>query len=111
MQIPNTSAVRVAWVSSPKDYTASDGSVILAMECDILSCISTEGRVHHAHTGTGAINLACAAKIPDTIPFQIVQKTLENTNGNAPINIGHPSGVMQVNATVIKNNSGNWIAQ
>ncbi|HLB52865.1 MAG TPA: PrpF domain-containing protein [Chlamydiales bacterium] len=107
MQIPNTSAVRVAWVSSPKDYTASDGSVILAMECDILSRISTEGRVHHAHTGTGAINLACAAKIPESIPYKIVK----NRTHSGPLRIAHPLGVMQVDANVVQEGkTSKWIA-
>ncbi len=100
MKIPYNAALRIAWVSSSKNP-----------DVNIVSRISTEGRMHHAYTGTGAINLACAAKIPGTIPFKIVQKTLKSTNENAAINIAHPSGIMQVNAIVVKNNSGKWIAQ
>ncbi len=107
MEVPYSSAIRVAWVSPPKNYTSSNGSKIDATECDILSRISTEGRVHHAHTGTGAINLACAAKIPGSIPHQIIK----NRTLSGPIRIAHPLGVMQVDANVIQDaKTGNWTA-
>lgn len=96
MGIPYNAAVRLAWVSEPKNNNSSNAS-------SIVSRISTEGRVHHAHTGTGAINLACAARIPGTIPFEIIK------DQNKSINIIHPSGVMQVDAKVICNESEKWI--
>ncbi len=107
MQVHYTPAMRVAWVSSPKDHTDSNGSFISAADCDILSRISTEGRIHHAHTGTGAVNLACAAKIPETIPYKIVK----GRSNSSPLRIAHPLGVMQVDADVIKDGkTGKWIA-
>ncbi|HLX53360.1 MAG TPA: PrpF domain-containing protein, partial [Aquella sp.] len=71
--------------------------------------ISTEGRVHHAYTGTGAINLACAAKIPGTIPYNVINKGLDNSS--QAISIGHPQGIMKVNASVKKDiTSEKWFA-
>lgn len=101
MQIPYSSAIRVAWVAPPVDYTTSDGVKISKKETDILSRISTEGRVHHAHTGTGAINLACAMKIPHSIPFQMMSDPQMSQNQNFPVRIGHPKGVILVNAKVV----------
>lgn len=100
MQVPYTAAVRVAWVAPSADN-----------EISLLSRISTEGRVHHAYTGTGAINLACAAKIPGTIPFQIIAEVSSNKNPDATVNIGHPKGVMQVKAKVtFDDSSKKWLA-
>jgi len=96
MGIPYNAAVRLAWVSAPKNNNSNTSA-------SIVSRISTEGRVHHAHTGTGAINLACAARIPGTIPFEIIK------DQNKSISIIHPTGIMQVDAKVICNEAGKWI--
>jgi 2-methylaconitate cis-trans-isomerase PrpF len=107
MQVPYTSALRLAWVSPPKDHTTSDGSTIYATNCDLISRISTEGRIHHAYTGTGAINLACAAKIPGSIPYQIVK----NPSLAVPLKIANPLGVIQVDANVVQEEHTHlWIA-
>lgn len=109
MKIPYTSAIRVSWIAEAEEYTTADEIFIQKNSMDILGRISTEGRVHHAYTGTGAINLACAAKIPDSIPFNII-KAKQQSN-NAPLKIGHPAGVMQVNAEVAFDyTKNNWIA-
>lgn len=103
MSIPVNPAIRVAWLAQPHPYQTTDGNTIQSSHFDISSRISTEGRVHHAHTGTGAINLACAAKIPGTIPYQIVRQC------DKAIRIGHPGGVMEVNALVNCEQSA-WVA-
>lgn len=101
MQIPYTPAVRVAWLSPPTNYLTNEKVAINREDIDIISRITTEGRVHHAHTGSGAINLACAAHIPGTIPAQILEQNKHKYDKNSAIRIGHPKGVMQVNAHVI----------
>ena len=112
MKIPCNAALRVAWVSSSADHVTSDGVKIYKNEAAIMSRISTEGRVHHAYTGTGVINLSCAAKIPGTIPFQTVQEAGLGTNSNSPVAIAHPTGVMLVNAKVSCDPvSKKWIAE
>ena len=109
MNIPYTPAIRVSWITEAEDYTTVDDIFIEQNSTDILARISAEGRVHHAYTGTGAINLACAAKIPDSIPFNIIKAKRQSKD--APIKIGHPAGVMQVNAEVVFDPSkDNWIA-
>lgn len=107
MGISYSPAIRLAWLSSPQDYTTSSGVHITAKEYDILSRISTEGRVHHAYTGTGAINLACAAKIIGSIPHKIVKDRMNFDF----LRIAHPLGVMQVDANVIQEmDTGKWVA-
>ena len=61
MELPLTDAVRVACVSPPLNYVASDGQQIKSSEIDIHGYISTPGRIHHAFTGTGALNLSCVS--------------------------------------------------
>ena len=67
MGIPLTDAVRVSWVKSPINYTTSNGLQIESTDIDFAGCISTPGRVHHAFTGTGAINAGSLACIDGTV--------------------------------------------
>lgn len=111
MSIPFTSAIRLCWLASAAAYTTSDENFINEEAMDIQARISTEGRVHHALTGTGAINLACAANIPGSIPFEIIYGQNETESRKPFIRIAHPTGVMQVNAAVLfDEDQNNWIA-
>lgn len=68
MKIELTDAFRVAWVASPSSYTDTSNNIIEGDKIDILSRITANSRIHHAHTGTGAINIAVASIINGTIP-------------------------------------------
>jgi 2-methylaconitate cis-trans-isomerase PrpF len=134
MGVELSSQVRIAWVQpvssaengttettrdAPTDSVDSVDSIDLAdIQCRIMSV----GRIHHAFTGTGAINTACAAAIPGTIPWQCMGRRLrggggvsvDNSSSSAisggsvekvdinkvDIRLAHPSGVMRVQATV-----------
>ncbi len=89
-----TSAMRVCWVRSPCDLLCTDASRLARDDMDIVSRISTEGRVHHAHTVTGAMNLAVAAALPGTVPHAVARSRPRG----APLRIGHPAGVTDVAA-------------
>lgn len=88
MNVKLTESVRVAWVSNPKDYKDSMNNLIAKNSINILSRITAGNRIHHAHTGTGAINLCIAANIKGTLVFSSMQRD-ENIN---EVTIGHPSG-------------------
>eukprot|EP00658_Telonema_sp_P-2_P039766 TRINITY_DN28405_c0_g1_i2.p1 TRINITY_DN28405_c0_g1~~TRINITY_DN28405_c0_g1_i2.p1 ORF type:complete len:260 (+),score=45.93 TRINITY_DN28405_c0_g1_i2:126-905(+) len=95
MGVELTAAVRVCWVDAPVAYTASDGKTVCAEDTDLVGCISTPGRIHHAFTGTGAINLAGMACIDGTV----VQQCSRAEGGTTVrTRLGHPGGVMQVQA-------------
>jgi len=87
---PNNAALRVCWVASPTDYVSTTGLLVPASSVDIMSRITTEGRIHHAHTATGAMNLAVACCIPGTVPHAM----LESLNKSNKVRIGHPAGVL-----------------
>lgn len=108
MNMQVSAAMRVCWVSPPKDYICTNGDKVSAKQVDILSRITTEGRVHHAHTATGALNLGMAASIPGTIPYQAIGSKQES---NREIRVGHPAGTLGVSATVLQRADGSWDAK
>eukprot|EP00927_Polykrikos_kofoidii_P080178 TRINITY_DN77076_c0_g1_i1.p1 TRINITY_DN77076_c0_g1~~TRINITY_DN77076_c0_g1_i1.p1 ORF type:complete len:390 (+),score=47.00 TRINITY_DN77076_c0_g1_i1:46-1215(+) len=103
--------LRAAWVAPPADYATSGADFVSMGDTDILSRISTEGRIHHAHTGTGAIALACAASVKGSLVEQIVaaSKTDRDATAATGVRIGHPGGVMCVKADV-KYEGDAWVA-
>lgn len=64
------SAPKISWVAPPVPYTSSAGDAIPAADIDIVARVVSMRQLHHAFTGTGAIALAVAAAIPDTIVGQ-----------------------------------------
>jgi 2-methylaconitate cis-trans-isomerase PrpF len=58
---------------------------------DLVACILSMGKLHHAMTGTGAV----AAVIPGTVVHHVVaQRGIKSE-----MRIGHPSGMLTVGAT------------
>lgn len=96
---------KIAWVMSPQNYTTSSGFALKAEQLDVLACILSMGKVHHAFTGTGSISLAVASALPNSIVSQTLGKTLNNK----AICLGHPSGTLEVGATVEFQNN-RWIS-
>jgi probable AcnD-accessory protein PrpF len=86
---------RLAMIAPSQDYVSSAGRVISASEIDLLVRIMSLGKLHHAMTGTGAVALAVAAAVPDTIVARVL------ANGATPlVRFGHPSGTLTVGAQV-----------
>ena len=78
---------KIALVAPPAPYTTSDGTTLSEKQIDIRSRIMSMGLAHHTYTGTGAIAIAVAARIPGTL----VQ---ECTAVGGVLRIGHPAGVL-----------------
>lgn len=99
MGISYSPAVRLAWVAQPesREYNTTGDSTVNGASTDIVARITTEGRVHHAFTGTGAINLACARQIPGSIPWRTCSKRDESDNSSTLL---HPGGTTTIRATV-----------
>jgi 2-methylaconitate cis-trans-isomerase PrpF len=65
--------------------------------------IFSMGKLHHAMTGTGAVAIAAAAVIPNT-----VVNTLVGSRTDRIVRFGHPSGSLAVGATVEMQNDS-WV--
>ena len=91
---------KIAWVAPPRDNPSSNGDITLAQDLDICARILSMNKLHHAFTGTGAIALACAARIPGSV----VHAALRRAADARPITLGHTSGRLRVSATVALNN-------
>jgi probable AcnD-accessory protein PrpF len=92
---------KLAFVSAPRDYIASNGRQISRDNIDLNVRILSMGKLHHAMTGTGAIALAAAAAIPGTLIERILGERVEE------VRFGHPSGTLTVGASAI-NRDGEW---
>ena len=84
---------QVAWVARPTGYRTSAGVDVGAERIDLLARVVSQGRMHDAFTGAGAIVLAAAAALPGTVVGEIAR-----TLPGVPTRIGHASGVLAVGA-------------
>lgn len=95
---------KIAFLGEAANYTSSDGKAVLEKDIDILARIFSMGKLHHAMTGTGAVAIATAASIPDTIVSNILGDT------KSEIRFGHPSGTLKVGAKAVEVTTG-WIVE
>jgi len=96
---------KLAFVAKPTDYTASDGKPVDAASIDICARILSMGKLHHAMTGTGAVAIAVAASIPDTLVSELLGST-----ARAELRFGHPSGTLTVGARATQHD-GEWVVE
>jgi probable AcnD-accessory protein PrpF len=94
---------KLAFVSPPQSYVASDGKQVRADEIDLTARILSMGKLHHAMTGTGAVAIAVAAAIPGTI----VQGALRPGTDPARVRFGHTSGTLTAGAEAVQRD-GEW---
>lgn len=93
---------KIAFVSPPKDYTASSGKLIHAAEVDLLVRALSMGKLHHAMMGTAAVAIGTAAAIPGTLV-----NLAAGGGERQAVRFGHPSGTLQVGAEA-KQINGEW---
>lgn len=86
---------KIALVSPPRAYTTTGGMRLDETQMDICVRIFSMGQLHHAVTGTGAIAVGVAARIPCTL----VQRSARRPAGSG-LRIGHCAGTMEVDAVV-----------
>lgn len=97
---------KLSFVNKPRDYINSQGEMIKEDEMDVYARIFSMGKLHHAFTGTGAIAIAVAANIPETIVSNCLT---ENRKDSEELNIGHTAGILECGAKVSIHNDS-WIA-
>ena len=93
---------KLAFVAAPAPYTASDGAHVESASIDLLARIFSMGVLHHAMTGTGAVAIAAAAAIPDTIVSRVAP-----VGADGRVRFGHPSGTLSVGAEA-REQGGQW---
>ena len=93
---------KVAFVSPPKDYTASSGKAVNAADVDLLVRALSMGKLHHAMMGTAAVAIGTAAAIPGTLV-----NLAAGGGGREAVRFGHPSGTLRVGAQA-KLENGEW---
>ena len=96
---------KVAFVSPAKNYTAASGKTINRDDIDLLVRALSMGKLHHAMMGTAAVAIATAAAVPGTLVNKVA-----GGGQRQSVRFGHPSGMLQVGATVDHIN-GQWQAQ
>ena len=93
---------KLAFIAKPAAYTASDGKVVTPGQIDMLARIFSMGVLHHAMTGTGAVAIAAAAAIPNTVVSRLAP-----VGADGRVRFGHPSGVLSVGAEA-REEAGRW---
>ena len=93
---------KLAFVSPPKDYTASSGKTIAAADVDLLVRALSMGKLHHAMMGTCAVAIGTAAAIPGTLV-----NLAAGGGERQAVRFGHPSGTLRVGAEA-KQDNGQW---
>lgn len=94
---------KVAFVSPPKDYTASSGKAVAAADIDLLVRALSMGKLHHAMMGTAAVAIGTAAAIPGTLV-----NLAAGGGERQAVRFGHPSGTLRVGAEASKVD-GEWV--
>ena len=104
MGIPGSAAVpKLALVTAPTDFTALDGTKHGAGAADVVGRAISMGNCHRAFPLTVAMCLAVAARIPGTVVRQC-----SSAADGADIRLGHPSGVLPIDARVSERAGEPW---
>lgn len=86
---------KIALLTKPQDYRSSTGKIINENQVDIIGMYLAMGVLHQAFAVSGGIALATGAQIPGTV----VRNILGEKKGGL-LRIGHPSGIITVEAKV-----------
>jgi 2-methylaconitate cis-trans-isomerase PrpF len=91
---------QIAFVRAPVDYVDyGRGELIKAKDIGLVSRIVFNQMAVEAYTGTGSVCTAATAVIEGTIPNQVLSEKAKKTG---MVGIGHPRGIMELEAKVTK---------
>ncbi|MDM0072489.1 2-methylaconitate cis-trans isomerase PrpF [Variovorax sp. J31P207] len=100
-------APRIAFVAPAAAYVSSAGKTVEAGSIDLVVRILSQGRLHHAMTGTGAVAIAVAAAVPGTV----IARALNGRDSASSVHFGHPSGTLVAGATIHRRSDGSLFAE
>lgn len=84
-----------AIVSPPADYKAISGKTVKAGEVDIVSRLLFMLKMHKAYPVTGTVATGAAVRVPGSVAWEVLR---EAARSRVTVNIGHPGGVIPVEA-------------
>lgn len=85
---------KIAAIAPSQTFTALSGRVYQAADTDIVVRMISVGQPHRAVPITGGLCLAAACRVPGSLAQQMLQPTQAGA-----IRVGHPSGMLMVDAT------------
>jgi 2-methylaconitate cis-trans-isomerase PrpF len=98
---PRRNPLGIAFITTPRRYITSKNAEVQPEQVDIVARVVSDGRVHHAYTGTGSICTAVAGRIPGTIVNQIVRA---DASGYGTVRIGHAAGIIEIGVEMTERN-------
>jgi len=84
-------------VDPPVDYAGTTGARVSGAQIDMIGRGMSMGTPHAAYAGTVAVATGAAAGIPGTIVNEVVRR---GCGDGGVIRIGHPTGVIEIDARV-----------
>ncbi len=87
---------KVALVAAPVPAATLTGRILASGDMDILVRMISIGQPHRAVPLTGALCLAAACRVPGSVPHRLLAEAARA----GAVRIGHPSGVVLVDAEV-----------
>jgi 2-methylaconitate cis-trans-isomerase PrpF len=84
-----------AIVSPPADYRTISGGSVKAEEVDLVSRLLFMLKMHKTYPVTGTVCTGAAVRIPGCIAYEVLR---EAARSRLTVNIGHPGGVIPVEA-------------
>lgn len=94
---------KIGFYTRPTSYTDGAGREVDPSQIDLVGRLISMGKMIHAYMGTGAVCTIVAANIPGTVVSEIVSPALGQSVPR--LRIGHPFGVMTVEAKLAEENS------
>lgn len=87
---------KIGFYTKPAPYVDGSGREVASGQIDLVGRLISMGKMIHAYMGTGAVCTIVAANIPGTVINGLV--TAEPGDSVTSLRIGHPFGVMNVEA-------------
>jgi 2-methylaconitate cis-trans-isomerase PrpF len=87
----------IAMISSSARYRTFTGVEVNSGDLDVVSRLVFMQRMHKTYPGTGTVCTGIAAKLPGSVVWNALSKT---ARGKAQLHIGHPAGIIPVEAEV-----------
>jgi 2-methylaconitate cis-trans-isomerase PrpF len=97
---------KIAVVAPPAAFTALDGQAYPADQTDVVARVISMGNCHRAFALTSAMCLAVAARIDGTLV-----RECSTARDDADVRLGHPSGVLPLDARVGRRDGAPWAEQ